>query len=190
MHFSFSVTHTHTASRGGGSGNASANTAASSTDVHTHKHQAQSEREGDEAIVHRCPPSILPVQLPILSENKPSVSDPGPIRSETEAHWLTREAARFHCGSCDRLLTPAVTADLRCLPLSLVEPKGTCVHTQTHPPLFSFAFPHPIIPQSPFSPPSLFPFFFIFCFFIKRCCLRYYLCYTNQINRRHFSFKG
>lgn len=144
------------------------------------------------------PPSNLPVQLPILSENKPSVSDPGPIRSETEAHWLTREAARFRCGSCDRLLTPAVTADLRCLPLSLLEPKGTCVHTHTFilllchcsltSPTFLFCLP------SSHSHPSLLPpfflFFFIFCFFIKRCCLRYYLCYTNQINRRHFSFKG
>lgn len=60
----------------------------------------------------------------------------------------------------------------------------TCTHTHSFlPPTHS----HPIAlpPQTIL---SSFPFFLLFL--INWCCLRYYLCYTNQINGRHSFLKG
>ncbi|KAF1380513.1 hypothetical protein PFLUV_G00164560 [Perca fluviatilis] len=64
------------------------------TRTHTHTPNAEKERERDRSIiaVTRC---VSPLQLPIISKNKPSVSHPEPIRSETEAHRPIGEAVAF-----------------------------------------------------------------------------------------------
>ncbi|RVE60584.1 hypothetical protein OJAV_G00182550 [Oryzias javanicus] len=95
------------------------------------------------------------------SRKRPSVSDPGPIRSDgaTANTWRDDGASLPLLPHTNTHWGPASS----CCTVSLPSPP-TSFHTSSCPP-----------PSSPLS-----------FLFLNRCCLRYYLCYTNQINRRHF----
>lgn len=140
--------------------------------THTHTYKVQRERDRSSAVT-RSVFSLL--QLPIISKNKPSVSDPGPIRSEAEAYWPIGEAVAFCCVSCDQLLTPAVAADLHCS-FSFSLCTNTHIHTNwpifisllryfslASPLLLLLILPSVLIPLSilPFYPFSSFLFFFL-----------------------------
>lgn len=128
--------------------------------------------------------------LPVVSKNNRLFLIPGQSRAEVESPSANRRSGRVFTG---QLLTPAVTAELHCLSLCVSDN----THTQAHFHLaaLSFFLPGILSPQPPsssFCPLSFlrFPFIIIIFFFSKNgCCLRYYLCYTNQINRRHSFLK-
>lgn len=161
----------------GGNGNTLANTAASHTHTRTHAHTHtyirhwQKERgTGPELSQDVC---VSPLQLPVISKNKSSVSDPEPIRSEAEAHWPIGEAvtlAVIPVTNCEHLRWQQTFTV--CLSLSVSTPTDTHTHTPklAHFHLAALSF----LPGIPLSPPpihfhpsvhplSLYPFF-IFLF--------------------------
>lgn len=170
-----------------GGGNALTNTAASDTQMHNHtRRHAGRKGEWDRSIaVTRSVGffffSLPPLLPPIISKNKPSVSDPGPIRSETGAHWPTGGAA-IPVTNCWHLQWQQ-TFTAFSLP-------HTCIHTLW--PIFILLLCHfPLSPPPIHFHPSIHPplsLSFFYFLLLNRCCLRYYLCYTNQINRRHSFF--
>lgn len=116
---------------------------------------------------------VSPLQLPVISKNKSSVSDPEPIRSEAEAHWPIGEAvtlAVIPVTNCEHLRWQQTFTV--CLSLSVSTPTDTHTHTPklAHFHLAALSF----LPGIPLSPPpihfhpsvhplSLYPFF-IFLF--------------------------